>query len=63
MQNQTVHNVEPYVRAALALQGYHFNETQVAAIVLQFSRIEAIAQTFLQAPIPLEVDAATVFRP
>lgn len=55
--------IASYVRAALALQGYQFNDTQQAAIVLQFSRIEAVAQSFLQLQLPPEIDAAPVFRP
>ena len=55
--------IKTYVRAALALQGYQFDDTQQAAIVLQFSRIEAVAQSFLQLQLPPDVDAAPVFRP
>ena len=54
---------EAYVRAALALQGYVFDETQIAEIVLQFSRIEAIAQTLLAWPMPFASQSAPVFRP
>jgi hypothetical protein len=54
---------EAYVRAALALQGYAFEEAQIAEIVLQFSRIEAIAQTLLEWPLPVASQAAPVFRP
>jgi hypothetical protein len=32
-------------------------------MLLQFSRIEAIAHSFLQLPLPPELDAAPVFRP
>ncbi len=55
--------IESYVRAALALQGYQFDEAQHAAILLQFSRIETVAQSFLQLQLPLALDAAPVFRP
>lgn len=55
--------LEAYVRAALALQGYHFDEAQIAEIVAQFSRLEAIAQTVLQWPLPFASEAAPVFRP
>ena len=51
------------MRAALALQGYHFDETQIAEIVVQFSRLEAIAQTILHLPMPFASEAAPVFRP
>jgi hypothetical protein len=55
--------LEAYVRAALALQGYRFEEAQIAEIVVQFSRLEAIAQTLLQQPLPFASEAAPVFRP
>ncbi len=54
---------EDYVRAALALQGYRLDEAQIADIVLQFSRIEAIANTMLEWPMPNDSQAAPVFRP
>lgn len=55
--------IEPYVRAALALHGYQFTEAQIAGILLQFARFAAIADTFIDMPLPLELDAAPVFRP
>jgi hypothetical protein len=55
--------LESYVRAALALQGYAFDEAQIAEIVLQFSRLEAIAQTVFDFPLPFASEAAPVFRP
>jgi hypothetical protein len=55
--------LEAYVRATLALQGYRFDETQIAEIVVQFARLEAIAQTILQWPLPPGSEAAPVFRP
>jgi hypothetical protein len=55
--------LEGYVRAALALQGYHFDEAQIAEIVVQFSRLETIAQTVLQWTLPFSSEAAPVFRP
>jgi len=54
---------EPYVRAALALQGYAFDEAQIAEIVLQFSRLEALAQSVFDWPLPFASEAAPVFRP
>jgi hypothetical protein len=51
------------VRAALALQGYTFEDAEIAEIVLQFSRLEAIAQTVLAWPLPFAAEAAPVFRP
>ena len=56
-------SLEPYVRAALALQGYAFNEAQIAEIVLQFSRLETIAQSVFDRPLPFASEAAPVFRP
>lgn len=55
--------LESYVRAALALQGYEFDETQIQEIVLQFSRLEAIAQTVFEFPLPFASEPAPVFRP
>jgi Protein of unknown function (DUF4089) len=57
------HSSESHVRAALALQGYAFDESQIAEIVLQFSRIEAIAMTVLEWPLPFALQPAPVFRP
>lgn len=54
---------EAYARAALALQGYRFDEASTARIAEQFSRIEAIAQTFLERELPFELEPAPVFRP
>jgi hypothetical protein len=51
------------VRAALALQGYVFDEAQIAEIVLQFSRLAAIAQSVCDFPLPFACEAAPVFRP
>ena len=51
------------MRGALTLQGYHFDEAQIAEIVLQFSRLEAIAQTILNLPMPFASEPAPVFRP
>jgi Protein of unknown function (DUF4089) len=56
-------STDTYVRAALAVHGYVFDEAQIAEIVLQFSRIEAIAQTVLEFQLPLDTQAAPVFRP
>jgi hypothetical protein len=55
--------LESYVRAALALQGYTFDDAEIAEIVMQFSRLEAIAQTVMQWPLPFASDPAPVFRP
>ncbi|HEX3913182.1 MAG TPA: DUF4089 domain-containing protein [Steroidobacteraceae bacterium] len=55
--------LEPYVRAALALQGYRFDEAQIAEIAAQFSRLQAIAQSVFDWPLPFGSEAAPVFRP
>jgi Protein of unknown function (DUF4089) len=55
--------LESYVRAALKLDGYTFDEAQIAEIMLQFSRLEAIAQTVFDFPLPFASEAAPVFRP
>ncbi len=58
-----VNPLEAYVRAALALQGYVFDDAQIAEITLQFSRIEAIARTIVDGRVPIDTEAAPVFRP
>jgi hypothetical protein len=55
--------LESYVRATLVLQGYHFNEAQVAEIVEQFARLETIAQAIMKWPLPFASEPAPVFRP
>jgi len=55
--------LEAYVRATLALQGYTFDDAEIAEIVMQFSRLEAIARTVFDWPLPFASEAAPVFRP
>jgi hypothetical protein len=55
--------LQAYVRAALALQGYTFADAEVAEIVMQFSRLEAIARTVFDWPLPFASEPAPVFRP
>jgi hypothetical protein len=55
--------IEPYVRAALALQGYTLEDAEIAEIVAQFARLEAIARTVFDWPLPFASEAAPVFRP
>jgi len=55
--------LEPYVRAALALQGYTFEDAEIAEIAAQFSRLEGIARTVLDWPLPFASEPAPVFRP
>jgi hypothetical protein len=52
-----------YVRAALALQGYTFEDAEIAEIVAQFSRLETIARTVFDWPLPFASAPAPVFRP
>jgi Protein of unknown function (DUF4089) len=56
-------SVEAYVRAALKLQGYEFDEARILRIVAQFARIDATAQTILAWPLDERAGAAAVFRP
>lgn len=53
----------PYVRAALTLQGYSFDAAEIAEIAAQFARLEAIARTVFDWPLPFASDPAPVFRP
>jgi hypothetical protein len=55
--------LESYVRAALALQGYTFDDAEIAEIVEQFARLEGIARTVFDWPLPFASEAAPVFRP
>jgi Protein of unknown function (DUF4089) len=55
--------LQAYVRAALALQGYTFGDAEIAEIVMQFSRLEAIARTVFDWPLPFASEPAPVFRP
>jgi hypothetical protein len=54
--------LEAYVRAALLLQGYSFDDAEIAEIVLQFSRLEAIARTVFEWPLQFAAEPAPVFR-
>jgi hypothetical protein len=63
MTENATASLEAYVRAALALHGYAFDETQITEIVLQFSRLAAIAQTVFDYPLPFASEPAPVFRP
>jgi hypothetical protein len=54
---------DAYVRAALALQGYAFDEAEIAEIVVQFARLGAIAQTVIDWPLSFASEPAPAFRP
>jgi hypothetical protein len=56
-------SLEAYVRAALALQGYAFDEARIAEIILQFSRIEVIARTVIDWPLPFAAQVVPALRP
>jgi Protein of unknown function (DUF4089) len=55
--------LDTYVRAALALQGYTFGDAEIAEIIVQFSRLEAIARTVFEWRLPFASEPAPVFRP
>jgi hypothetical protein len=55
--------LEAYVRAALALHGYTFGDAEIGEIVMQFSRLEVIARTVFEWPLPFASEPAPVFRP
>jgi hypothetical protein len=55
--------LDAYVRSALTMQGYQFDEAQIAGIIVQFARIEGIARGFLDIALPLAAEAAPVFQP
>jgi 1-carboxybiuret hydrolase subunit AtzG-like protein len=55
--------LQAYVRAALALQGYTFDDAEIAEIVMQFARLEAISRTVFDWPLPNASEPAPVFRP
>ncbi len=51
-----------YVESALVANGYRFEHERIDAIVEQFARIEAIAATFVDQPLPVDAEPAVVFR-
>jgi hypothetical protein len=55
--------LDAYVRATLVLQGYTFDDAEIAEIVMQFSRLGAIARTVFDYPLPFASEPAPVFRP
>jgi hypothetical protein len=55
--------IDAYVRSALVMQGYRFDEAQILQIVENFSRIAIIAQSFLRTNLPLDAESAPVFVP
>jgi hypothetical protein len=63
MRENRENPLECYVRAALALQGYRFDDAQIAEITLHYSRIQAMAETIFDWPMPFGSEAAPVFRP
>jgi hypothetical protein len=63
MQEETETALARYVREALALQCYRFDNAQIAEITLHFSRIQAMADTIFDCPMPFGSEAAPAFRP
>ncbi|MFD4838627.1 hypothetical protein D3C85_1383980 [compost metagenome] len=59
----TQETIDQYVRSALALSGYALRESTTAEVVRQFSRIHDIAAGFVDEPLPVELESASVFRP
>ncbi|AYD65694.1 DUF4089 domain-containing protein [Achromobacter sp. LC458] len=59
----TQETIDHYVRSALALSGYALREAATAEVVQQFSRIHDIAASFVDEPLPVELESASVFRP
>jgi hypothetical protein len=55
--------LEAYVRAALALQGYTVGDAEIAEIAMRFLRLETIARTVFDWPMPFASEPAPVFRP
>ena len=56
-------NLEAYVRAALRLQGYVFDEARIADVVRHFAHFDATARAFTETALPHTLEPATVFRP
>ncbi len=56
-------DIDAYVRAALALQGYDPAVVPAAAVAEQFGRIAAMAASLRDLDLPREADAAPAFRP
>ena len=55
--------IEAYVKAALAIQGYHFSEARIADVVQHFTRIEQQSRVVHDATIPTNSDRALIFKP
>jgi hypothetical protein len=55
--------LKAYVDAGLALQGFRLDAATTNEIALQFSRIQAIASTFIDKELPVSLESAAVFRP
>ena len=55
--------LKAYVNAGLTLQGFQLDSATTDEITLQFSRIQAIAATFIDKELPVSLESAAVFRP
>jgi Protein of unknown function (DUF4089) len=54
---------DAYVRAALALHGYVFDDAVIAQVVAQFERIEGVATILDKSDLPRDEGSAESFRP
>ena len=52
-----------YVRAALVMQGYAFDDPRIDGIIRQFERIETIGAVLLEGELPIDAEPAPAFRP
>jgi hypothetical protein len=55
--------IDAYVRAALPLLGYRFDEAQQKAIAAEFARIAALAAPIVEQDLPHGLEALAQFRP
>lgn len=54
---------EAYVATAAAVHGITLDDSRLLEVVLQMRRIHEMARSFLDHPLPDEVEPAPVFRP
>jgi hypothetical protein len=59
----TEEQLHHYVDSALPLQGYDLPAETVAEVKQQFVRIHALAALFVDTPLPIDVEAPSVFIP
>lgn len=51
-----------YVQAALSLQRLEIDDTRRAAVTQQFSLLAAMAETFMEEPLPADAKPAPIYR-